>query len=59
MKTLIENLRNETNEEIVDELIWEKNQILELLENVDDLLVRHKIPTAMTVLQTAIEKLKK
>ncbi len=59
MKTLIEKLRNEANEETVDELVWEKNQVIELLENVDELLVRHKIPSAMTVLQEALEKLKK
>ena len=59
MKTLIEKLRTETNEETVDELVWENAQVIHLLESVDQFLVQHRIPSAMTMLQDAIEKLRK
>lgn len=59
MKTLIENLRDDSNTDTVDELVWENGQVIDLLESVDQFLVQHRIPSAMTVLQQAIERLKK
>jgi hypothetical protein len=59
MKTLIENLRDDVNTDTVDELVWENGQVIDLLESVDQFLVQHRIPSAMTVLQQAIERLKK
>ena len=57
MKTLIEQLRKEPTVELIEQLDWERDRLIETLETVDLFLEKHKIQSAISELKLAIDKL--